>query len=173
MTPTEPSVQPTHGTDRHLLRIYLDDHLAGASAGATRMQHAAERLTSTPVGADLQAVADEVAAEKDELRGLLDDLDLPTSPVKEALAAVGERLGALKPNGALRGRSPMTALLEVELLRSAVTGKKGLWQTLLDLSGELGLDGARMAALVAQSDRQIATLDRVHAYVRTRALRDR
>lgn len=161
------------GIDRHLLRVYLDDHLAGSAGGAARMRRAAHRLRATPVAEDLTRVADEVEREKDELEALLGGLELPRSRVKEAAAAVGERLARLKPDGALGSRSRMTALLEAELLRSAVIGKKGVWQVLADLSGELGLDRVRMTELVAQCDRQAATLDRVHAYVRTRALRER
>ncbi|NCT92061.1 hypothetical protein GXB85_14025 [Cellulomonas sp. APG4] len=158
-------------TDRHLLRVYLDDHLAGSSAGARRMRHAAGRLARTPVGPDLEAVAHEVASEQRELAAVVDALGLSRSRLKEFAARVGEIVARLKPDGGLRRSSPMTALIEAELLRSALVGKRGVWQTLLDLSEELDLDGARMAELVARTDRQLATLDRVHAYVRVRALR--
>lgn len=162
-----------HPTDRHLLRVYLDDHLAGSAAGARRMRHAAERLARTPVGPDLATVAREVAEEQEELAAVVAGLGMARSPLKELAASAGELVARLKPDGGLGRRSPMTALLETELLRSALTGKRGVWQTLLDLADELGLDGARMAELVARTDRQIATLDRVHAYVRVRALRAR
>lgn len=168
-------IDPGHDgrTDMNLLRVYLDDHLAGSSAGARRMRHAAERLARTPVGPDLAAVAREVADEQRELAAVVGALGLSRSRVKELAASVGEVLARLKPDGGLRRGSPMTALLEAELLRSALIGKRGVWQTLGALAHELGLDGARMAELVARTDRQISTLDRVHAYVRVRALRTR
>lgn len=170
MTETAAAAGPT---DRHLLAVYLDDHLAGSVAGADRMRRAAERLSGTPVGPDLARVAGEVAAEKDELREIIAALGLERPPLKQAAAWLGEKAARLKPDGRLRRGTAMTALIECEMLRSAVTGKKGLWQTLADLAPELGVDGRRMVELVEQSEQQVAVLDRVHVFVRTRALRTR
>jgi hypothetical protein len=50
-----------------------------------------------------------------------------------------------------------------------VRGKLGLWQTLQDLSGDLGLDGSRFDRLATTARDQIATLDRVHEYGRRRS----
>ena len=52
--------------------------------------------------------------------------------VLRAVARAGDAAGRLKTNGRGLMRSPMTPLLEIELLRGAVNAKQGLWQTLAD-----------------------------------------
>lgn len=168
---TTPSLGGVGGLDRRLLRIYLNDHLAGSVAGLHRMRRTGRTLARTPVGPLLDQVADEVEGEQGELRALVASLDMPESLPKQAATWAGEKVARLKGNGRLGRRAPLTPLLEVELLRSAVTGKRGLWQTLADLGPGVGLDASRTAALVAQTDRQLERLDQVHAYVRVRALR--
>lgn len=161
------------GVDRDLLSVYLDDHLAGAVAGARRMRRTADRLRGTPVGPAMDRVAREVAAERDELRELAHGLGLGESRLKEAMTWSAEALSRLKANGRWTRPSPMAPLLEVELLRSAVTGKLGIWQTLHDLAEPLGLDRVHLGELVEQSRRQVETLHEVHAWLRVRALRER
>lgn len=158
--------------DRHLLGVYLNDHLAGAVAGAQRMRRTADALARTPVGADLDRVATEVAQEREEVRVLIEDLGFVQSRPKQAATWLGERATRLIANGRMLRHSPLTDLLEVEILRSAVTGKLGLWQTLRDLAPALGLDPGRFDQLADRSTAQIAALDAVHEYVRVRALRD-
>jgi len=66
----------------------------------------------------------------------------------------------------------MTLLLEVELMRSAVVGKRGCWQTLADTAEDLGLDAAVFHELSARSLHQHEMLDEVHAHARRRAFRE-
>lgn len=157
--------------DRGLLGIYLNDHLAGSTAGSRRMGRTARTLQRTPVGPDLARLAQEVTDEREALRGILRRLELSESRTKQAMTWLAETLGRLKLNGRFVRPSPMTPLLEVELLRSAVVGKLGLWQTLLEVAPSLGLDRAELDRLLDQTQSQVRTLDRVHEYVRPRALR--
>lgn len=169
-------VPHAHGApslDRGLLQVYLNDHLAGSVAGLHRMRRTARTLARTPVGGDLDAIADEIEGEQAELRAIIAGLDMPESRVKQMATWAGEKVARLKANGRLGRHSPMTPLLEVELLRSAVMGKRGLWQTLADLAPSIGLDASRPSGLLVQTDRQIERLDRVHEHVRVRALRAR
>lgn len=156
---------------RHLLGIYLDDHLTGATAGAQRIARMAEDFIDTPFYAPLSELALEIEHERVRLAALIDALDLPRRPVQQAVSWVGERVGRLKGNGALVSRSPLTPLLETELMRSAIIGKLGLWQTLTDNAEAWELDPEVFADLTDQAHAQLATLDAVHAHLRTRALR--
>lgn len=156
--------------DRHKLRVYLDDHLAGAVAGVRRMRSTARRLEGTPAGALLEQVADEVQEEREELEALLDRLDLRRSLVKEVATRLGELGSRVKSDGPLSPKGSMNTLLEVELLRSAVMGKRGLWQTLAEVAEDIGVDRTRAVHLADRSERQVATIDDVHAFVRRRAL---
>jgi hypothetical protein len=165
------SERPLATADPHLVGVYLNDHLAGSVAGSHRFRRMAETLHRTPVGAEIAQVADEVAGEREELRQIIQDRHMTTQNfAKQAAAWVGERVARLKASRSAVRRSTMRALLEVELLRSALVGKLGLWQTLEDLAGELDVDPVRMRELREQTVRQIATLDHVHEYVRVRAL---
>ena len=57
-------------------------------------------------------------------------------------------------------------------MRSAVLGKKGVWQTLRDNSEHLGLNEDFFDELVASADKQAAVLDQVHQYARGWAFRE-
>ena len=75
--------------------------------------------------------------------------------LKTAGAKVGEVLGRLKPNEHLTGYSPLSRVLELEMLRSGVQGKLALWDSLYEISetddrldpdGLQALDRARRVA---------------------------
>lgn len=157
---------------RDLLSLYLSDHLTGATAGVNRIERMADDYVDTPVFAELSTVADEIRADRELLRNIIEDLGLARRPYRQAVAWVGERVGRLKLNGRVLERSPMTMLLEVELMRSAVAGKLGCWETLREHAPDLDLDRQVFEDLIAASHRQLETLERVHAYAHTRALRD-
>lgn len=155
-----------------LLELYLSDHLTGATAGVNRIERMAADYVDTPVYAELAAVADAIRADRELLRTVIADLGLARKPHRQAIAWVGERVGRLKLNGRVLDRSPMTMLLEAELMRSAVNGKLGGWETLREHAPDLGLDPQVFDSLIAASHEQLEALEKIHAYARARALRD-
>lgn len=170
-TATAPGTSAVPSEDRELLGIYLDDHLAGATAGAHRMQRMPDDFVDTPYFAPLSELAMEIERERARLAALIAALDLPRRPLRQAASWAGERVGRLKGNGAVVSRSPLTPLLETELMRSAIVGKLGLWETLADNGESWGLRAHEFEDLAARAHSQLDTLDAVHAYLRTRALR--
>jgi hypothetical protein len=58
------------------------------------------------------------------------DLGFRPNQLKSALAALGERLGRLKLNGHLLSYSPLSRLVELELLALGLAGKRALWTAL-------------------------------------------
>lgn len=159
--------------DRALLSLYLRDHLAGATAGTQRLRRMARANTGTAIGRPLTELATEIARDRAAVLAVMDRLGARRGRMRSALAALGERAGRLKTNRRLIRPSPLTPLLETELARSAVAGKKGLWQSLSVRADELGFDAAEFDRLIARADRQLAVLDRVHAMVRGPALSGR
>lgn len=157
--------------DRDLLGLYLADHLTGSAAGVSRIQRMAEANVDTPVFAELSMLADEIRTEQRFLEQIIHDLGLTQRRHRQAAAWAGEKVARLKNNGVLVKRSPMTLVLEAELMRSAVLAKKGGWETLRDNAELLGLDKQVFADLAENVDRQVAVLDQVHAYARRRAFR--
>ncbi|WP_233275968.1 NAD-dependent epimerase/dehydratase family protein [Isoptericola variabilis] len=157
--------------DAGLLGLYLSDHFTGATAGLERTERMAEAYGDTPYGPELAELAEQIRAERELYRTLLDALGVPRRRHRQAAAWVAERVGRLKLNGRLVERSPMSAVLEAELMRSAVLAKIGGWQTLREHADELGLDPEQFAELVEVARGQITVLDRFHEYARTRAFR--
>ena len=157
--------------DMDLLGLYLSDHLTGATAGAERIERMAADFVDTPVFAALSELAAEIRGEHLYVRHLIGELGLRRRPVAEALSWAGERVGRLKSNGSLLKRSPMTLVLEAELMRSAVIGKLGMWQTLEGNAEALGLDAEQFRGLAQKAEHQREVLDTVHSYARSRAFR--
>lgn len=158
--------------DEDLLGLYLSDHLTGATAGAKRIERMAESFADTPVFAALAELADQIRRERAFVERLIEHLGTKRRPVAEAISWTGERIGRLKSNGAVFGRSPMTTLLETELMRSAVIGKLGMWQTLEANAELLELEPAQFTDLTNSAQHQLSVLDAVHKYARTRVFRD-
>jgi len=145
--------------DRFLC-IYMNDHLA-IGAGWRELARRAETANSgTELGSVLHRVATELAEDADTLEEMMGRLGLARDPVKPRLAMVGERLGRLKLNGRLRGYSPLSRYLELELLTVGIEGKKTLWAALRDFTrvaerlGDVDFD-----ALIARAEGQRAALD--------------
>lgn len=157
--------------DWELLGLYLSDHLTGATAGAERIGRMCETYVDTPVYAELSELAEELRLERAFLSHLIDDLDVRSRRYRQAAAWVGERVGRLKLNGRVFSRSPLSLVLEVELLRSAVVGKLGLWQTLAEHAIELGLDADVFVALGQRALEQAEMLSKAHEFARERAFR--
>jgi hypothetical protein len=113
-----------------LLAIYLTDHLAGATAGATRMRRLAEHERAADDGEALAAIADEIEQDRDTLRDILAVAEVSPRWYKAATAWLAEKAGLLKTNGRLIRRSPLTSVVELEVMRMGVTGKLSLWEAL-------------------------------------------
>lgn len=157
--------------DKKLLGLYLSDHLTGSTAGLGRLERMAKDFTDTPFHSELAGLAADVGRERELLRRLIHDLGIRQRPHRQAAAWLAERAGRLKLNGRVLSRSPMTLVLESELMRAAILGKIGGWQTLEELAPQLGLDKATFTRLITEGREQIDTLGRVHDHARTNAFR--
>lgn len=157
--------------DRHLLGLYLSDHLTGATAGLGRIERMADSYQDTPFHADLAELTEQIRGERQLYRTLLATLGIRRPRYRQVVAGVGERLGRLKLNGRIMERSPLTVMLELELMRSAVTGKLSGWQTLEEYADDLGLEPERFARLAEMTRRQLALLERLHEHAREQAFR--
>lgn len=148
------------GPASRYLSTYLDDHLSGATVALHRVRRSARSYAGTAAGSVLAPLVHELDEEREFLRSVARALGEPESRVKTAAAWAAERVGRLKPNGHLLRPSPLSALLEVELLRAGVTAKRSGWETLA-LVDHPALDPDRLARLVVQADRQVEDLSRL------------
>jgi len=156
--------------ERDILGLYLSDHLTGATAGVDRLRRMATAYADTDMGPDLARVAREVAEERQFLKELISSLELRRRPYRQAAAWLAEKAGRLKTDGRPLG-SPMTPVLELEVMRSAVMGKLGAWQTLTDLAPDLGLPRQVFVDLAERTREQATILERLHAHVAPEAFR--
>ena len=121
------------GSRTELIGIYLNDHLAGATAGTELAHRIAHRHDEVADRATLQRLAGEINADRRALLEIMALLGVPVRHYKTTAAWLGERAG-LKFNGRLRTRSPLSSLEELELLRLGVEGKAAGWRTLRELA---------------------------------------
>ena len=143
-----------------LLPIYLNDHLAGATAGRELARRTAASNRGTSYGAFLERLAQEVDEDRRALLELMRALDVGVDRVKVIAAWTLEKPGRLKLNGRLRGYSPLSRLLELEVLALAVRGKLALWIALQRFAEhEPRLAAADLAGLIERAQRQLAGLE--------------
>jgi hypothetical protein len=152
------------------LAIYINDHLAGATLGV----ELARRLRSSnrgdaEMGQPLARICKEIEADRDTLAQLMERLGIDPDPVKPVLARVAERLGRLKLNGRILGYSPLSRVLELEVLSGLVGGKLQLWNALEQTFGE-SLEGFDFHALASRADSQGQRLEDLHLAATLRAL---
>jgi hypothetical protein len=136
------------------LAIYLNDHLAGATGGVELARRLRSSAGSDPrAGEPLAEVCAEIEADRDTLRQLMQRLEIHRGSLKPAVAWAGEKAGRLKLNGRLTRSSPLSRLVELELLFVGITGKGQLWRSLERALGE-SLDEFDFRQLAARADHQ-------------------
>src|SRR5665811_1506459 len=114
----------------HLLAIYLQDHHAGSSVGVALARRAAGANRGNEYGEELAAIAAEIDEGRRALERVMKALDVEPARLKDGAARVAERAGRLKRNGTWLSYSPLSRLVEIEGLETAVGGKQALWDTL-------------------------------------------
>jgi hypothetical protein len=144
-----------------LLAIYLNDHLAGATAGAAVAQRAAgSNRGNGAYYPALRTLAEEIREDRASLIGIMSALQVGTDPVKQALAWAAEKAGRLKLNGHLLSYSPLSRLDELEFLALGVTGKLALWRSLELLAPhEPDRRPEQLTELIARAERQLAEIE--------------
>jgi hypothetical protein len=142
------------------LRIYLQDHLAGSTAGLELARRTRGANEGTEYGEPLAKIADEIDADRRHLQGIMDDLGFGGDRLKNITAWGVEKVGRLKLNGELTRYSPLSRVVELEGLLTGITGKCGLWVALLEVApGEPRLDAALLERLRDRAEEQRATVE--------------
>ena len=146
-----------------LLAIYLQDHLAGATAGVELARRARGQNRGTALGRSLDRLVQEIEEDRDELEGIMRTLGVGADRVKVAAAWTGEKLGRLKLNGRITSYSPLSAVVELQALILGVTAKRALWLALRGLAEQdERLDPVRLDRLAGRAERQLDSLWQHH-----------
>jgi hypothetical protein len=146
--------------ERRLLAIYLSDHLAGATGGVELARRARSSNRDTKLGEVLEQLCAEIEADRTTLERVMERLEVKRNRPKVVGAWVAEKLGRLKLNGRLTGYSPLSRLVELELLHIGITGKIQLWQA-LDETRSAKLEQFDFPSLVKRAESQRARVERL------------
>jgi hypothetical protein len=118
------------------LHIYLNDHLAGATAGVDLVTSAAERHDGE-MGEFFQQLADGINADYQTLTSLIAQLDAHGSGAKEALAKIGSEVSEAKFSGESVDDPQFGTFLTLETLSIGVEGKLCMWKALKCVEGDV------------------------------------
>lgn len=116
--------------DLEAIRIYLEDHQAGAAAGAKLARRIAERNENSPRAAALREFADAVEDDAATLQRLREAIAVPdgaTTAIKRTIATAAEALSRLELGSSHGG---LDRALESEAMIAGVAAKRCLWSAL-------------------------------------------
>jgi hypothetical protein len=118
------------------LTTYLNDHLAGSVGALELLDHLNATHSETALGTFFKQLSSDIAADRDELQGLMERLEISESRTRKASAWLAEKMTELKlgfddsKNGLLR-------LFEsLEALSLGIEGKRSLWTALIAAAEE-------------------------------------
>ena len=152
-TATDASVQGPY------LAVYLNDHLAGSTAIVELVRRAAREHEGTELGGFLVRLGADIAQDRQALRQVMDAAGARPDVLKILAAWTAEKVGRLKLNGRLTGRSPLSPFVELEAVEVGVYGKLLLWQVLRDRRPR-GAGAVDLDELIRRAQRQLDEVER-------------
>ncbi|KQZ70690.1 hypothetical protein [Nocardioides sp. Root151] len=152
--------------DDDLLLGQLQHHWAGSSAGVALFERVGRTHGDPEVAAEIRLMAAAVNDDREALRQIILKVGGKPSSVAATGARLAELLGRLKPNGRIVRRSPLTDVLELEMLRTAVSGKRSGWQLLRALAPhDSRLDERVLDELLRRAEDELTRLEKMHMRV--------
>jgi hypothetical protein len=113
------------------LTTYLNDHLAGSVVALELLDHLQATHAGSELGAFFKQLSSDIAADRDELQGLMERLEISESRTRKASAWFTEKMTELK----LRLDDPKEGSLRLfeslEALSLGIEGKRSLWIALI------------------------------------------
>ena len=138
-----------------LLGIYCNDHLAAATGGIELVSRMLGQHRGTTHEPRLEELLDELREERGVLASSMAALGLPVRQYKQVASWIGEKLSRGKLNGHLLSRSPLSDLVEFEVIATAVLAKRAGFESLRALADvDPRLDAAALDRMIAQADKQ-------------------
>jgi len=140
--------------------IYLNDHLAGSTGVVELVRRSLASNRESSFGALLGELLPEVEADRASLVGVMQRLDVRRDRLKEAAAWTAEKAGRLKLNGSISGYSPLSRLVELEVIVMGVHGKLSLWRALAAVAdADPRLERAELELLASRAESQLERLE--------------
>jgi fermentation-respiration switch protein FrsA (DUF1100 family) len=142
------------------LSVYLNDHLAGATAGVDLARRVADG-----------AIAAEIEEDRGALIEVMDRLAVRQDPAKVALGWAAVQASRLRFAAERLGHAPVTRLEQIEALALGVEGKLALWQALRQTHGaDPRLDAIDFEDLIDRARSQRRRLERLRMAAADEAL---
>lgn len=154
-SPTTSSRFSSGVSSRRMMAIYLRHHVAASRGGLDLFQRSARSQLRAETRGELRDLAGDVSQDRAQLLAILQRLGIPRPRMAEAVVGVAETLGRLKPNGTLVRRSPLSDVVELEALSTAVTAKRLGWVTLRVLAEhDHRFDATQLNDLIRRAEEQ-------------------
>ncbi|MDQ3978114.1 MAG: hypothetical protein M3314_00980 [Actinomycetota bacterium] len=143
-----------------LLSIYLNDHLAGATAGVDLAREIAEDTAGSTLGRVMEQLARDIEADRAVLEELIERLEFGQQTVKQAVGWMAEKMSRLRLNRVSAGSDELAFLMSLEALAMGVDGKRNLWQALQEVAAqEPAVAELDLPALVRRAEAQHDVLE--------------
>jgi hypothetical protein len=161
----------TRPSRHEMLGVYLNDHLAGATAGSELANRMARSHRGREEAGPLSQLAAEIAQDRSALLTIMGSLSVTVRFYKVGAAWIGEKAGQLKFNGRRLARSPLSDLEELELLRLGVEGKAAGWRTLrTQADTDTRLDAVCLDELISRASSQADQLEELRVRAASRVI---
>jgi hypothetical protein len=147
--------------ERRLIGIYLEDHWAGSTGGVELARRLRASNRDTEWAEELETLCEEIEADREVLAEVMAALDVRRNLAKSYGAWLFEKAGRLKLNGRILGYSPLSRVVELEMLMIGIAGKQGMWEA-LRRAGRPELEEFDLTALGKRAEAQRKAVKRIH-----------
>lgn len=113
------------------LTTYLNDHLAGSVLALELLDHLNATHSESELGAFFKQLSSDVAADRDELQGLMERLEIGESRTRKASAWLAEKITELKLSFDDPKDGSLRLFESLEALSLGIEGKRSLWIALI------------------------------------------
>jgi hypothetical protein len=138
------------------LTIYLQDHLAGATAAIELLQVMGER--ADPLGGFAKHLLTEIEVDRETLQILADKVGSGENVIKEVASWLSEKVTRLKFGHGMA--NPFGTFQAIEFLSLGILGKLALWRALETLSlSDTRLSGVPFHELVLRAKTQFSQVE--------------
>ncbi|WP_047691537.1 hypothetical protein [Kocuria sp. ZOR0020] len=142
------------------IETYLQDHYAGSTAGTDAFRRVADGHGDPEVRSAVERMAGEIEQDQEALEAIMAAFGVKADHLKNLPAKVGEKVARLKLNERITKRSPLSDVLELEVLSAAVHTKSLGWRLLMEVP-DSRLDQTQLEDLHNRAENQQEELERL------------
>ncbi len=130
------SAVPSVHDRRKLLRTWVQDRIAASTFTFALLKRSIRNNKGTLFAPALKSILDELYEERDVLDQLAASCGAPRPVAKQAAGWLAEKVERLKLDGHLVGYSPLSRVLEIEMISAGTYSREMGWVCLAELADE-------------------------------------